>query len=402
MKYLVAQLGARMHYAVPRMLHESGMLSHFYTDICATKGLPSFLKIIPESIRPIGLRRLLSRIPNGIPGEKLTAFTNFGFEYSRRLAAAATPDEVIQTYLWSGRQFCKLILEKEWRGVDGVYTFNGAGLEVLVAARARGLRTVMEQTIAPMEVEMKLLRQEHDRFPGWASAQSTGPAIDEYIARERAEWAQSDLILCGSEFVREGIAACGGPVERCKVVPYGVDSNFGCIERKQHAGPLRVLTVGAIGLRKGSPYVLEVAKALGGQAKFRMVGSHPIGPQSRQALEAVLELTGVVPRSEIQQHFAWADVFLLPSLCEGSATVVYEALAAGLPVVCTPNAGSVVRDGIEGYITPVRDTEAMKKALLSFVGQPAMLMQMSANSRARANIFNTKKYREQLVEIIKK
>jgi glycosyltransferase involved in cell wall biosynthesis len=181
-----------------------------------------------------------------------------------------------------------------------------------------------------------------------------------------------------------------------------VDSNFGCIERKQHAGPLRVLTVGAIGLRKGSPYVLEVAKALGGQAKFRMVGSHPIGPQSRQALEAVLELTGVVPRSEIQQHFAWADVFLLPSLCEGSATVVYEALAAGLPVVCTPNAGSVVRDGIEGYITPVRDTEAMKKALLSFVGQPAMLMQMSANSRARANIFNTKKYREQLVEIIKK
>ena len=49
---------------------------------------------------------------------------------------------------------------------------------------------------------------------------------------------------------------------------------------------------------------------------------------------------------------ASADVFVFPSLFEGSAVVTYEALAAGLPSVVTPSAGSVVRDGVEGFIVP--------------------------------------------------
>ena len=56
---------------------------------------------------------------------------------------------------------------------------------------------------------------------------------------------------------------------------------------------------------------------------------------------------------------AAADVFVFPSLFEGSAVVTYEALACGLPSVVTPNAGSVVRDGLEGFVVPPRDVEAL-------------------------------------------
>ena len=49
---------------------------------------------------------------------------------------------------------------------------------------------------------------------------------------------------------------------------------------------------------------------------------------------------------------AAADVFVFPSLFEGSAVVTYEALACGLPSVVTPSAGSVVRDGAEGFLVP--------------------------------------------------
>ena len=65
-----------------------------------------------------------------------------------------------------------------------------------------------------------------------------------------------------------------------------------------------------------------------------------------------MELAGPVPRSVVAEHYAWADVFLLPSVCEGSATATYEAIASGIPVICTPNAGSVIEDGRQGFRSP--------------------------------------------------
>ena len=57
--------------------------------------------------------------------------------------------------------------------------------------------------------------------------------------------------------------------------------------------------------------------------------------------------------------YAWADVFLLPFICEGSAMVTYEALSWGLPVITTHNAGSIVRDTVDGWLVPYRDSEAI-------------------------------------------
>lgn len=396
MKYIAAQLGARMHYAIPRMLHEAGMLAHFYTDICAVKGWPRLLTAMPDALQPKGLKRLLGRVPESVPQRSITAFTNFGLKYQRRRVSAKSPTEMTNSHLWAGKRFCEMVLAKGLFGAAGVYTFNSAGLELLSAAREQGMRAVMEQTIAPREIEAQLLQQEHERFPGWELPLGEDTAEEEFVARERAEWAVADLILCGSEFVKESIAACGGPVAKCCVVPYGVDSRFAPTERKAHGGPLRVLSVGAVGLRKGSPYVLGAAKALTGQAEFRMVGNVEVQSHARKSLDSALVLTGAVPRSEIQQHFAWADVFLLPSLCEGSATVVYEALAAGLPVVCTPNTGSVVRDGVDGFIVPIRDVQAIADALMKFVSNPQTLQIMGTNSKLRATEFTLDHYQQRL------
>ena len=122
-------------------------------------------------------------------------------------------------------------------------------------------------------------------------------------------------------------------------MPFGPDSGFTMQARPPHDGPLRVLTVGTVCLRKGAPYVLEAAKRTKDIATYRMVGPIGVTPQAEATLRQHLELTGAVPRSRIIEHYRWADVFLLPSLCEGSANAIYEALATGLPVICTPNAG---------------------------------------------------------------
>jgi glycosyltransferase involved in cell wall biosynthesis len=97
------------------------------------------------------------------------------------------------------------------------------------------------------------------------------------------------------------------------------------------------------------------------------------------------------------EHYAWADVFLLPSICEGSATGCYEALAAGLPVITTENAGSVVRDGIEGFIVPIRNASAIVERLESLQRHREVLESMSRAALERAREFTVERYGERLL-----
>jgi glycosyltransferase involved in cell wall biosynthesis len=90
-------------------------------------------------------------------------------------------------------------------------------------------------------------------------------------------------------------------------------------------------------------------------------------------------------------------VFLLPSLCEGSATAIYEALSASLPVICTPNCGSVVRDGVDGIIVPIRNAEAIAEAVLRLADDPALRRQMAENAGQRAAAFDFDSYGRSLL-----
>jgi len=401
MIFLVAQLGARMHYAVPRILHRAGMLARFYTDICAAKGWPRLLSAVPPVLRPPSLRRMRGRVPGGLPRDRITAFSSFGLKFARRLAAATTPAEVIATYLWAGRTFCELILSTGLAGASGVYTFNSAGLELLEAARERGLAGIMEQTSAPKQVEDALLTEEHARFPGWESPPGANLYAGEFSSRERSEWSNAGLILCGSEFVRESIAKAGGPTHKCAVVPYGGDFPPPPAREPLRNRPLRALFVGKVSLLKGAPYLLQAAARLGSACQVRAVGPIQASEPAAAELRRRLELTGPVPRSEVRRHFDWATVFVFPSICEGSATVCYEALAAGLPVITTPNAGSVVRDAVDGFIVPIRDPEAIAEKLELLARDRELLAWMSANALARSREFTLEKYGERLVGVLK-
>jgi glycosyltransferase involved in cell wall biosynthesis len=400
-KYVVAGPGARMHYAIPRMLNEAGMLAHFYTDICGNIGWPRLAGLIPGQYRSLAIRRLLGRIPAGIPVERITTFPGFALQYWRRDRRSQSAKEANEVYLWAGQRFCRLVADHGFENATGVYVFESAGLEILQQAKRLGLKTVTEQSIAPREITFRILAEERDRFPEWETPLPDAGALAVLSAREREEWALSDVILCGSEFVAKGIGDCEGPQTRCAVVPYGVDSRFvSNAPRVRREARLRVLTVGEVGLRKGSQYVLAAAKTLGSAAEFRMVGQNRLPDAAVKALSKHLKLCGPIPRAEMQRQYDWADVFLLPSLCEGSATVVYEALSAGLPVICTFNTGSVVRDNAEGYIVPIRDADAIAEKLLHLANHPALLPEMSRNAIARSKQFSLSAYRERLLDVI--
>lgn len=379
----VAQLGARMHYAVPRILQNAGMLNQLYTDACATKGLPRlFQSIVPEAFRPGPLRRLLERIPEGISPSKVTAFTAFGLLEALRRYRLSSLSEQTAHYLWTGREFSQRIAERgDFESVDGIYAFKMVALEVLNEGRKRGLKTILEQPNVHRQAMHDLLKEEHRLHPEWAEPREDDRYLQKESDREKEEWSQADLIVCPSEFVKEGIQEADGPTERATVVPYGVDFPVRDHPRQHPDRPLHVLSVGTVSLRKGVPYLLEASQQ--SSAHFRMVGAINLKQEGLDQLSEAVDLTGKVPRSKIHDHYEWADVFVLPSICEGSATVVYEALAHALPVICTRNTGSIVRDGTDGFIIPIREADPIAERLEQLASEPDLYRSMSEAALTR-------------------
>lgn len=386
-------MGALFHYAIPLAVHRLGWLGQFYTDIWAGKLAWSPLRAIPTPFRPDSLKRFLGRSAAGLPPELVAEFPLLAFRNRLQYRRARSVAEMLRGHMDAGRRFCQCIIRHGLGDCNAVYTTNTQGLALLIHARKRGLRTFMEQTIAPYSIEMKIVREEQHLFPDWEKPiEQVGETGAAYTELEHQEWKNSDRILCGSEFVRNAIHSAGGPADRCVVVPYCYEPDTALPERVRHTRRLRVLTVGTVGLRKGLAWVSQTAEQLRGQMDFRVVGPLRLAPRGVEILNNSVDLVGPVPRSEVLDHFKWADVFLLPSLCEGSATVCYEAMAMGLPVICTPNTGSVVREGEDGFIVPVRNTATIVERLLQLDRDRDLLLAMSKAAAARAGYFSMESY----------
>src|SRR5690606_9457913 len=194
----VSQLGARMHYAVPRIFHEAGELEILYTDICVAKGWPRLLTRLPERMLPTSLRRLAARNPKDIPPHMLSCFQGLGLAASlSRMLVRSGPNETA-TALFAGRRFSAGVVQRGFGAAAGFYGISGECLEQLQAARAAGLWTAVEQIIAPREVVDRLVAAEAARFPGWEECAGRDPYAADFAAREKAEWSAADLIVCPS------------------------------------------------------------------------------------------------------------------------------------------------------------------------------------------------------------
>src|SRR5690242_3947902 len=148
MRWVCCQLGARMHYAVPRLLHADGKLERFYTDIYAGQsGWLNLVAKLPKQCCPSGIRRLLGRSAAGLPENRVRSYPLFGLKYYARLKRAKNLEAMSRVHLWGGQQFGQKVVRDGFADADAVYTFNTAALEILTDARKHNLFTVVEQTI---------------------------------------------------------------------------------------------------------------------------------------------------------------------------------------------------------------------------------------------------------------
>jgi glycosyltransferase involved in cell wall biosynthesis len=207
-------------------------------------------------------------------------------------------------------------------------------------------------------------RECDEYFPGYRIPMSQ--KIKSKIAREIA---MADLVLCPSIFVRDSMIANKVPEAKCFVSHFGVDTS---IFRRRESLPEkpRFISVGSITVRKGHQYIFrafEIVKKQLPEAELICVGG--MRPDFAEEIKkwngSFTHLAGVA-HADLAQILSTCTAFVLPSLEEGFARVLSEAMACGLPILASYESGAttVVRDGVEGIIVKPTDIEEIAAAMI--------------------------------------
>lgn len=280
-----------------------------------------------------------------------------------------------------------------------VHGFEGGTLQTFKAARRLGCTTVLD--VASRHDDYLAFAAEEPRR--WGFAEPHHPArISRHVHQERHE---ADLLLVPSNMMARMVRDEDGiSGQRVVVLPYGADAESFTPAAQARSSGFRVLCAGHVNLRKGIGYLLEAWSRLRLlDAELLLVGdADNHGRSVLTRYQGLFRWLRSVPHSEMPQLFAASDLFVCPSLIEGSPLVVYEAMAAGLPVVTSQNAKAVVRDGIDGIVVPIRDAAALNEAIAFMYRHPEARRRMGAAGRRRIEeAFTWKHYRDRLATIYK-
>jgi glycosyltransferase involved in cell wall biosynthesis len=256
---------------------------------------------------------------------------------------------------------------------------------------------VLHYPIAHHRYIRRFSEEEAEREPAFAMTLPDWKRVPEAEeAKLDAECELADRILVGSTFARDSFISEGIPEEKLIVVPYGVD-----VERFSPPAPdagrrngLRVLFVGQIGQRKGISYLLRAYERFYSPgASLTLVGNFYGDSEPFRPYRHLFKHIPNVPQIQLAELYRQADVFVFPTLIEGMGLVFLEAMASGLPVIVTPNGpGDIVRNGVDGFVVPPRDVDAIVDCLEYLRANPEIRKQMGRNARERASRFTWDAY----------
>jgi glycosyltransferase involved in cell wall biosynthesis len=283
---------------------------------------------------------------------------------------------------------------------DLVMVQDTMGRRTIAAAKEAGTVSLMEQCIGHVHTSRRILAEEARLHPEFGL--DVARMIPEWVM-ERCTWEalHADHILAPSAYVRDTLMEIGVDRDRVTVIPYGVDTDFFRPAERRRQGRLQILFVGQIAPRKGLVYLFEAFKGMDcSDVELVLVGKKLHPTDWLRPYEHLFRHVPHVPHGELQELFNQADVFVYPSLHEGSACAIMEAMASGLPVVTTHNSGSLARDGEEGFIVPLRDPDTLRQRLETLCRDASLRGTMGTAARKRVEGYSWAHFQQELAALI--
>ena len=289
--------------------------------------------------------------------------------------------------------------------VRGVYAYEDCAEQLFKAARELGLRRIYDLPIAYWETAQHLLREEADRYPDWEPTLGGTRDSEEKLARKTRELELSELVICPSQFVLESLPSNLAAQKKSLSVPFG-SPQIDALAREERPAParLRVLFAGGMTQRKGLADLFAAIALLNSpQLELVVMGSlvQPLEWYEKRAPTFTYEPPR--PHREVLELMQTCDVLVLPSIVEGRALVQQEAMACGLPVIATRNAGAddLIRDGETGFLIPIRSPQAIAEKLSWFLENRSAIAGMGIAAQGRAREFTWDSYGSRVVAAIR-
>ena len=276
------------------------------------------------------------------------------------------------------------------RSGDIAYLWPGVSTETFQRIKELGITIVAERINCHTRYAKRLLDAEYVRI-GWPPSHGI---TEEDIEAECQQMELADLIFSPSPLVTESLMDCGVPLGKILPSSYGWDSERmrGTSRLVEKEEGLTLLFVGRLSLRKGIHLLLEAWKRTKITGRLLLAGG--IDQDVAEHLAADLARPNVIQLGhtlDVGAVYRSADVFVFPSLEEGSPLVSYEAMGCGLPVIVSPMGIGPARDGSDGFVINPHDIDAWSAALKRFAEDRELCTQMGNSARKHAEEFTWQK-----------
>ena len=291
---------------------------------------------------------------------------------------------------------------KELNGCDIHIGWSGSSLETFIEAKKIGKIIILERGSSHYSTQMELLSNEYNKFnmifePDYSTWQ-----------RELLEYELADFISIPSNFVKRSFIEEGIAEDKLLVNPYGVDlSEFKQIDKKDEV--FRIIFAGSGSFRKGYHYLLQAFYELNlDNCELWHLGSveEEMKPYLKKYKHKNWKLKGHQKQNELYKYYSQGSIFVMPSIEEGFAMVQFQAMACGLPLVCSTNTGGedlITKDGEEGFVLPIRDVEAIKEKILYLYKNQDIAEKMGQKAKKRVeNGFSWKEYGDRYYKNLEK
>lgn len=354
------------------------------------------------------LRRLITTYPKfkirewDIPNRKSSAFV--GIEILNRAFSRGpcSPSRRRELQVLLSAFYDRIAARRIPEDTSLFVGWSGGARRSLRRAKALGARTICERGSCHIRFQDNILAEEHDRLGvRWERIHP------ESIAEEEHEYMEADFVSVPSNFVRQTFVRCGIPERKILVTPYGCDLSVFRPEPKLDT-KFRLIHCGQIAIHKGVHILIQAFSELRlPDSELWLIGS--LTPEIAKILarypESNISVKGPFPQKSLPAYYSQGSVFCMASLQEGLALVIPQAMSCGLPVIATENSGAaeIVDNGVNGFIIPACDVDALKEKILMLYIHPQQRDAMAARSlAARADRLSWSRYGDKIVELYEK
>jgi glycosyltransferase involved in cell wall biosynthesis len=284
----------------------------------------------------------------------------------QRLPEWLRPEDA-RVFRWQDEGFDRLAAVHLSTG-DVFHGLPGQCLHCFQRAKSLGMMTVLNHATGPFEVQQALLEDEYGRRGQILRKRD----LSNYLQRLQEERKLAERHCVASSIVRKQLIEVGVAPEQITIIPYGADPELFRKRECEPHGSYRICFAGRHSLRKGIRFLLQALER-GGSEEWEMhfagVPLQETEPLfSRYCGRTPVIRYGALSQANLSRFFRSMDLLVLPSLEEGFGLVVVQALSCGIPCIVSDRVGAadLIREGINGSIVPVGDSDALLEAILGW------------------------------------